>query len=85
MANDQGLRYGAFPIFANDSPPKILYYKANTAVNIFRGQFVAINSLGQAMTIVRYHNVLQQFHAKASHTQFLTTRILLMSCAQVYM
>lgn len=51
MANDQGARYGFFPVFANDSPPKLLYYTANTAVNIFRGQLVALNNSGQVQVV----------------------------------
>lgn len=51
MANDAGVRYGAFPIFANDSPPKLLYFTANTAVNIFRGQFVVLNNSGQVQVV----------------------------------
>lgn len=57
MANDQGARYGAFPIFANDSPPKLLYYKANTAQAIFRGQFVAVNNSGQVQVIAPGDNI----------------------------
>jgi len=51
MANDQGARYGFSPIFANDSPPKLLYYPANTAVNIFRGQLVVANNSGQVQVV----------------------------------
>ncbi len=57
MANDQGVRYGAFPIFANDSPPKLLYFKANTSQAIFRGQFVAINNSGQCAVIAPGDNI----------------------------
>ena len=59
MANDQGARYGAFPIFANDSPPKLLYFKAETGatLDIFRGQFVQINSRGNAMIIAPGDNI----------------------------
>ncbi len=51
MANDQGKNYGAFPITQPDSPPKLLYYTANTAFNIFRGQYVAVNNSGQVQII----------------------------------
>ena len=47
MANDQGIAYGAFPITQPDSPPKLLYLRANTALNIFRGAYVFINNSGQ--------------------------------------
>lgn len=57
MANDQGKNYGAFPITSPDSPPKLIYYRANTAVNIFRGQFVAVNNSGQVQIIAPSDNV----------------------------
>lgn len=57
MANDQGTRYGAFPIYNPQSPPVILYYKANTAVNLFRGQFVQINNSGQCAIIAPGDNI----------------------------
>lgn len=57
MANDAGIRYGAFPIYANDAPPKVLYFRANTAQAIFRGQFVAINNSGQVAVIAPGDNV----------------------------
>ena len=48
MANDQGKSYGAFPIMNPQSPPVILYYKAETGATLdyFRGQFVSVNSRG---------------------------------------
>ena len=50
MANDAGVSYGARPIYQPQSPPVILYYKAETGatLDIFRGQFVQINSRGNA-------------------------------------
>jgi len=57
MANDAGIRYGAFPIFANDSPPKLLYVRANTASQIFRGQFVAYNNSGQFAIVAPGDNI----------------------------
>lgn len=57
MANDQGARYGAFPITTPDSPPKVFYLRANTAQNIFRGQFVAINNSGQIAIIAPGDNI----------------------------
>lgn len=57
MANDQGARYGAFPFNAPKSPPTVLYFKANTAVNIFRGQFVAVNNSGQVQVVAPGDNV----------------------------
>lgn len=57
MANDQGKSYGAWPIMNPQSPPVILYYTANTAVNIFRGQFVAVNNSGQVQIIAPGDNI----------------------------
>ncbi len=57
MANDQGKSYGAFPIMNPQSPPVLLYYKANTAVNIFRGQYMALNNSGQVQVIAPGDNV----------------------------
>lgn len=57
MANDQGKNYGAFPIVDPQSPPVVQYFKANTAVNIFRGQFVAVNNSGQVQVIAPGDNV----------------------------
>lgn len=57
MANDQGAHYGAFPIYSPQSPPVVLFYKANTAVNIFRGQYVQINNSGQCAIIAPGDNV----------------------------
>ena len=50
MANDQGARYGAFPVYNPQSPPVLLYYKVETSatIDMFRGQFVQINSRGNA-------------------------------------
>ena len=54
MANDQGKNYGAFPLTQPDSPPKLLYYRVETASTIqyFRGQFAVINSNGRVETVV---------------------------------
>ncbi len=59
MANDQGIRYGAMPIYNPQSPPVVLYYKAETGATLdwFRGQFVQINSRGNAMIIAPSDNV----------------------------
>lgn len=59
MANDAGVRYGAWPIFQPNSPPIVLYYRAETGatLDIFRGQFVAINSRGNAQVIAPSDNV----------------------------
>ena len=59
MANDQGASYGARPIFNPQSPPVILYYKAETGstLDIFRGQFVAVNSRGNVQVIAPSDNV----------------------------
>lgn len=57
MANDQGVAYGARPLYQPQSPPVILYYTANTAVNLFRGQFVAINNSGQVAGIAPGDNI----------------------------
>ena len=59
MANDQGARYGAIPIYNPQSPPVLLYYKAETGstLDIFRGQFVQINSRGNAQVIAPTDNV----------------------------
>lgn len=48
MANDQGASYGARPIYNPQSPPIILYYRAETGATLdyFRGQFMTINSRG---------------------------------------
>src|SRR3990167_410600 len=54
MANDQGRNYGASPITQPDSPPKLLYYRVETASTIqyFRGQFAVINSNGRIETVI---------------------------------
>ena len=54
MANDQGKNYGARPITQPDSPPKILYYRVETASTIqyFRGQFAVLNSNGRVETVI---------------------------------
>jgi len=54
MANDQGKNYGAWPITQPDSPPKVLYYRVETASTIqyFRGQFAVLNSNGRVETVV---------------------------------
>ena len=54
MANDQGRNYGASPITQPDCPPKLLYYRVETAATIqyFRGQFAVINSNGRIETVV---------------------------------
>ena len=54
MANDQGRNYGASPITQPDCPPKLLYYRVETASTIqyFRGQFAVINSNGRIETVV---------------------------------
>ena len=59
MANDAGIQYGAKPIFNPQAPPVILYYKAETGatLDIFRGQFVAINSRGNVQPIAPSDNV----------------------------
>lgn len=59
MANDQGARYGAFPVTSPQSPPVLLYFKAETGatLDIFRGQFVQINSRGNAQVIAPGDNV----------------------------
>ena len=59
MANDAGVRYGAFPVYNPQSPPIVLYYKAETGatLDIFRGQFVAINSRGNAQIIAPGDNI----------------------------
>lgn len=59
MANDQGVRYGAFPVTAPQSPPVLLYFKAETGatLDIFRGQFVSINSRGNAQVIAPGDNI----------------------------
>ena len=59
MANDAGARYGAFPVYNPASPPILLYFKAETGatLDIFRGQFVAINSRGNAQVIAPGDNV----------------------------
>lgn len=54
MANDQGKNYGAWPLMQPDSPPKVLYYRVETASTIqyFRGQFAVINSNGRVETVI---------------------------------
>lgn len=51
MANDANIRMGFFPLTAPQSPPQLLYYRANTAINIFRGQLMAINNSGQVQVV----------------------------------
>ncbi len=50
MANDTGIR-GLYPIYAAQSPPPLLFFRANTAVSIFRGQPVFINNSGQVQVV----------------------------------
>lgn len=59
MANDAGVNYGAFPIFNPQSPPVILYYKAETGATLdyFRGQFMRINSRGNVMPVAPSDNI----------------------------
>lgn len=53
MANDQGLRYGAFPITAPGYPPSTLPYRVETSATLqyFRGQFMVINSNGRVQPV----------------------------------
>lgn len=51
MANTQGINYGARPITEPGMPPKLMYFTANTAQAIYRGQFVARNNSGQVQVI----------------------------------
>lgn len=59
MANDAGVRYGAFPIYNPQSPPVVLYYKAETGttLDIFRGMFMTINSRGNVQPIAPSDNI----------------------------
>ena len=59
MANDQGNSYGAFPIYNPQSPPVLLSYRLETCatLDVFRGQFVQINSRGNAQIIAPSDNV----------------------------
>lgn len=59
MANDQGKNYGATPIFQPQSPPVILYYRAETGATLdyFRGQFMTINSRGNVQPIAPSDNI----------------------------
>lgn len=59
MANDAGVRYGAFPIYQPQSPPVVLYYKAETgsSLDIFRGMFMTINSRGNVQPIAPSDNI----------------------------
>lgn len=59
MANDAGVRYGAFPIYNPQSPPIILYYKAETGatLDIFRGMFMTVNSRGNVQPIAPSDNI----------------------------
>lgn len=59
MANDQGKNYGAFPIMNPQSPPVILFFKAETGTTLdyFRGQFVSINSRGNVQPTAPSDNV----------------------------
>ena len=57
MANTQGIDYGASPITEPGMPPKLLYLKAETATAIYRGQFVAIDSLGRIIPIAPGDNI----------------------------
>lgn len=51
MANDTNVR-GLFPILnQNGAPPQIYYWKANTAVSIFRGQPVFLNNSAQIQVV----------------------------------
>lgn len=50
MANDTRPR-GLYPITAPWGPPPLLYFTANTAVAIFRGQPVFINNSGQVQVV----------------------------------
>ncbi len=53
MANDAGLRYGAFPITSPGYPPALMSYKVETSATLqyFRGQFVVINSNGRVQPV----------------------------------
>jgi len=59
MANDAGIRYGAFPIYNPQSPPVVLYYNLETGatLDVFKGQFVAINSRGNAQVVAPGDNI----------------------------
>lgn len=59
MANDQGARYGAFPIYNPQSPPVVLYYRAETGATLdyFRGMFLAINSRGNVQPVAPSDNL----------------------------
>ncbi len=51
MANDTNIR-GLYPILnQNGQPPQILYFRANTAVAIYRGHPVFINNSGQVQIV----------------------------------
>ncbi len=51
MANDTGVR-GLFPLLnQNGAPPQLLFFKANTAVQIFRGQPVFLNNSAQIQVV----------------------------------
>lgn len=57
MANDQGILYGARALTAPDGPPRVFYWRANTAQAIYRGQFLAVNNSGQAAVIAPGDNI----------------------------
>lgn len=51
MANDTGIR-GLYPILnQNGAPPQIMFYRANTANVMFRGQPVFVNNSGQVQVV----------------------------------
>lgn len=53
MANDQGLRLGAFPITDPGYPPALLPYRVETSSTLqyFRGQFLVLNSNGRVQPL----------------------------------
>lgn len=59
MANDQGKSYGATPIFNPQSPPVIMFYRAETGstLDYFRGQFMTVNSRGNVQPVAPSDNV----------------------------
>lgn len=51
MANDTGVR-GLFPLLnQNGAPPQLLFFRANTATQIFRGQPVFLNNSSQIQVV----------------------------------
>lgn len=71
MANDTNIR-GVFPIHAPDSPPRLHYLRANTAIAIFRGQPVFINNSAQ-VTVVQVDSSLNTNIAVGVAWDFLDT------------